>query len=213
MADSFALNTDRPWPNPTLEVGAIVGHTTPASVRLWVRTGRTGRFALLVFPQEEIADAAERSAMRDRLGQVPLSVDDASALVPGARREDFAVENLDSDTTAVVDLDGLAPDTRYGYLLHFRDGERVLLGHNRLRGCRTPPAYDARRPFQFALCSCHMPYRKSGLFRSARRCAIWRCGTTSALRCAGTPARSTSSSPEATSATRTACRRWTSGGS
>ncbi|MDE0125341.1 MAG: alkaline phosphatase D family protein [Bryobacterales bacterium] len=164
MADSFAFNTDRPWPNPTLEVGAIVGHITPASAWLWVRTGRTGRFALLVFPQEEIADAAERAAMRDRLGQVPLSVDDASALVPGARREDFAVENLDSDTTAVVDLDGLAPDTRYGYLLHFRDGERVLLGHNRLRGCRTPPAYDARRPFQFALCSCHMPYRKSGLF-------------------------------------------------
>ena len=164
MTDSFAFKTDRPWPNPTLEVGAIVGHATPSSARLWVRTGRTGRFALLVFPQEEIADAAERAAMRDRLGQVPLSVDDVSALVPGARREDFAVEDLDSDTTAVLDLDGLAPDTRYGYLLHFRDGERVLLGHNRLRGFRTPPAYDARRPFQFALFSCHMPYRKSGLF-------------------------------------------------
>ena len=176
MTDSFAFKTDRPWPNPTLEVGAIVGHTTPASARLWVRTGRTGRFALLVFPQEEILDAAERAAMRDRLGQVPLSVDDASALVPGARREDFAVESLDSDTTAVVDLDGLAPDTRYGYLLHFRDGERVLLGHNRLRGFRTPPAYDARRPFQFALFSCHMPYRMSGLFRKrteVRNLEIW----------------------------------------
>ena len=164
MADSFAFKTDRPWPNPTLEVGAIVGHTNPASAWLWVRTGRTGRFALLVFPQEEIADAAERAAMRDRLGQVPLSVDDASALVRGARQEDFSIGDLESDTTAVVDVDGLAPDTRYGYLLHFLDGERVLLGHNRLRGFRTPPAYDARRPFQFAVFSCHMPYRKSGLF-------------------------------------------------
>ena len=176
MTDSFAFKTDRPWPNPTLEVGAIVGHATPTSARLWMRTGRTGRFALLVFPQEEIADAAERAAMRDRLGQVPLSVDDASALVPGARREDFAVEDLDSDTTVVLDLDGLAPDTRYGYLLHFRDGERVLLGHNRLRGFRTPPAYDARRPFQFALFSCHMPYRKSGLFRKrteVRNLEMW----------------------------------------
>ncbi|MDE0627128.1 MAG: alkaline phosphatase D family protein [Bryobacterales bacterium] len=125
---------------------------------------RTGRFALLVFPQEEIADAAERAAMRDRLGQVPLSVNDASALVRGARQEDFSNGDLESDTTAVVDVDGLAPDTRYGYLLHFLDGERVLLGHNRLRGFRTPPAYDARRPFQFAVFSCHMPYRKSGLF-------------------------------------------------
>ena len=176
MTDSFAFKTDRPWPNPTLEVGAIVGHATPTSARLWMRTGRTGRFALLLFPQEEMADAAERAAMRDRLGQVPLSVDDASALVPGARREDFAVEDLDSDTTVVLDLDDLAPDTRYGYLLHFRDGERVLLGHNRLRGFRTPPAYDARRPFQFALFSCHMPYRKSGLFRKrteVRNLEMW----------------------------------------
>ena len=40
----------------------------------------------------------------------------------------------------------------------------MLLGHNRLRGFRTPPAYEERRPFQFALFSCHMPYKKSGLF-------------------------------------------------
>ena len=41
----------------------------------------------------------------------------------------------------------------------------MVLGHNRLRRFRTPPAEDARRAFQFALFSCHMPYQVSGLFR------------------------------------------------
>ena len=58
----------------------------------------------------------------------------------------------------------MAPDTRYGYVLHACDADRVLLGHNRSRGFRTPPAYEERRPFQFALFSCHMPYKQSGLF-------------------------------------------------
>ena len=164
MADSFVFKTDRPWPNPPLTVAAIVGHSTPASARLWLRTAQTGRFTLLLYRQEQIADAAARAALRERLGRVPLSLDDAEDLLTVVRRLDFDMEDLDSDTTAVLDVDGLLPDTRYGYLLHFRDEQRVLLGHNRLRGFRTPPAYEERRPFQFALFSCHMPYKQSGLF-------------------------------------------------
>ena len=111
-----------------------------------------------------MADADARAGMRERLRVVPVSSDDAAALLTDVRREDFTIENLESDTTSVLDLEGLSPDTRYGYLLHARDDERVLLGHNRLRGFRTPPPYEERRPFQFALFSCHMPYKKSGLF-------------------------------------------------
>ena len=162
--DSFVFKTDRPWPNPSLTVAAIVGHSTPTSARVWLRTGQTGQFTLLLYPQEQSTDAAARAALRERLGQVPLSPDDVAGLIPGARQVDFAIENLESDTTTVLDLESLAPDTRYGYLLHFRDEDRVLLGHNRLRGFRTPPSYDERRPFQFALFSCHMPYKTSGLF-------------------------------------------------
>ena len=174
--DSFVFKTDRPWPNPSLTVAAIVGHSTPTTARLWLRTGRSGQFTLLLYPQEEITDADARAALRQSLGHVPLSLAAAAATVPGARQVDFNIENLDSDTTTVLDLEGLAPDTRYGYLLHFRDEERVLLGHNRLRGFRTPPSYEERRPFQFALFSCHMPYKKSGLFRKrteVRNLEMW----------------------------------------
>ena len=162
--DSFVFKTDRPWPNPPLAVAAIVGHATPTSVRLWLRTGRTGEFSLLLYPETAIGDAAARRNLRERLARVPLTVEEALQLLPESSRTDFTVENLDSDTTTVLDLAELAPDTRYGYVLHARDADLVLLGHNRSRGFRTPPAYDEHRPFQFALFSCHMPYRQSGLF-------------------------------------------------
>ena len=162
--DSFVFKTDRPWPNPALEVAAVVGHATPDSVRLWLRTGRLGNFTLLLYSTDEEADADVRSALKESLGRVPLSLDEAEASVPGARRVDFAIEDEDSDTTIVLELEDLVPDTRYGYVLHSRDDERVLLGHNRLRSFRTPPRLDERRPFQFALFSCHMPYKQSGLF-------------------------------------------------
>ena len=162
--DSFVYKTDRPWPNPSLTIAAIVGHTTPTTVRLWLRTGRTGRLSLFLYPQAEISDAAARADFRERLSRVPLALDEAQRLLPGTRREDFAIESLDSDTTTVLDLTDLLPNTRYGYFLYAPDAERVLLGHNRLRDFRTPPLYEERRPFQFALFSCHMPYKQSGLF-------------------------------------------------
>ena len=94
-----------------------------------------------------------------------MPLDDAAALLPEMRREDFEVDDYAADTTWVVELEGLDPDTRYGYVLYARDRERVLLGHNRLRRFRTPPPERERRAFQFALFSCHMPYAAHGLFR------------------------------------------------
>ena len=168
-SDSFVFKTDRPWPNPPLQVAAIVGHATPTSVRLWLRTGRTGEFSLLLYPESEVGDAAARRALRERLAQVPLTAEEAAELLPEPSLKDFTVDSLGSDTTTVLDLTDLEPDTRYGYVLHARDAGRVLLGHNRSRGFRTPSAYEERRPFQFALFSCHMPYKQSGLLRETHR--------------------------------------------
>ena len=164
--DSLVFRADRPWPNPRLRSGAVVGHATSTSVRLWVRTGRPGDFALLLYDWSTAAasDAARRG-FRAALGRTPLPVGEAADRAPAARRFDFSIPDYETDTTHVLDLEGLTPDTRYGYLLHARDEERVVFGHNRLRRFRTPPAEDERRPFQFALLSCHMPYKVSGLFR------------------------------------------------
>ncbi|MCZ0954779.1 MAG: alkaline phosphatase D family protein, partial [Rhodospirillaceae bacterium] len=164
-ADSFVFKTDRPWPNARLKVAAIVGHATPDSARVWLRTGRPGEFALLVYSWDAALESAGgEAALRSALGAVPLAVDEAAAVLPGMRRVDFEVADFTADTTWVVDLEELDPDARYGYVLYARDRERALLGHNRLRGFRTPPAESERRALQFALFSCHMPYAVHGLF-------------------------------------------------
>ncbi len=170
-SDSFIFKTDRPWPNARLKVAAVVGHATQESVRLWLRTSRPGEFSLLLYPRDaavppsggEAAKAAE-AALQAALGTTPLTLEDAEARLPGIRWEDFTIEDYAADTTRVLDLQGLDPDTRYGYALYARDRKRMVLGHNRLRWFRTPPPEGERRPFQFALFSCHMPYAVSGLF-------------------------------------------------
>ena len=148
--DSLVFRCDRPWPNPRLRGGAVVGHATPTSVRLWLRTGRPGDFSLLLYDcREALSSAAERRKLRAALGEAPLALEEAMNRAPAARRFDFTVEDYERDTTHVLDLQGLTSDTRYGYALFARDEERVIFGHNRLRRFRTPPTEDERRAFQF----------------------------------------------------------------
>ncbi len=114
------FKADRPRPNRRLKVAAIVGHATPDSVRLWVRTGRPGEFSVLVFRREANAE----DALREAPGAAPLSLDHLESLVALAQRKDFEVDNCDADTTRVLDVRDPTPDTRYGYL-HLRPGRRT----------------------------------------------------------------------------------------
>lgn len=176
-SDSFVFKTDRPWPNARLKVAAIVGHTTQDSVRVWLRTGQPGEFSLLLYSRAAALESSGgETALRAALGDTPLTLKRVAALLPKMRREDFRIADYGTDTTAVVDLQGLDADTRYGYVLYARDLKRVVLGHNRLRRFRTPPPEDERRAFQFAVFSCHMPYAVNGLFRKRTETAsldVW----------------------------------------
>ncbi len=161
-ADSFVFKADRPWPNRRLKVAAIVGHATPESVRMWVRTGQPGAFSLWVY--RRTSEESEQE-LRELLNAAPLTLRDIDSLVTLAQQNDFEIDDYAADTTRVLDIQGLSPDTRYGYLLYDQGHQRVMLGHNRLRSFRTPPPEDARRAFQFALFSCNLPYAINGLFK------------------------------------------------
>lgn len=165
--DSLVFKSDRPWPNARLRVGAIIGHATSESVRMWLRTGSPGRFTLLLYDcGEAMGSSSVRASLRTALGRVPVSAGQAGEVLSALRAVPFELSGYANDTTRVLDIGDLRPDTRYGYALHSDgDGGKVILGHNRLRSFRTPPREDERRPFQVALFSCHMPYRVSGLFR------------------------------------------------
>ncbi len=117
--DSLVFKADRPWPNPRLRAGAIIGHATPASVRMWFRTGRTGRFTLLLYDcAEAVGSAAVRASLRARLGVAPFSVEEAGEVLRASRSVAFEVLDYASDTTHVLDISGLDPGTRCGYALH-----------------------------------------------------------------------------------------------
>ncbi|MCP3676079.1 MAG: alkaline phosphatase family protein, partial [Deltaproteobacteria bacterium] len=150
--DSFVHKTIRPWPNRRLKRGAIVGHTTATSTRLWLRTGKKGSFSLLLFENLHRKDDDRFS----RLKSVEFSLDN---LESNAIRRDFTVTGFGKDTTHVEDIDGLRPDTFYGYALYSAEDERIIIGQDRVYFFRTMS--DASKPFSFAFYSCHMPYDKT----------------------------------------------------
>ena len=100
-----------------------------------------------------------------KTGASLLALENLEDLLADAKRVDFSIDDYDSDSTTVLELDDLTAGTRYANVLCDRGRERMILGHNRLRGFRTPPVYEERRAFQFAPFFFHMRYKHSGLFR------------------------------------------------
>jgi hypothetical protein len=110
--DSLVFKSDRPWPNPGCGSGAIVGHATPTSVRLWFRTGGPGRFTLLLYDcAEAVGSAAVRASLRARLGVVPISAEATRDALHASWSVAFEVSDYASDTTHVPDVGELRPDT------------------------------------------------------------------------------------------------------
>ena len=160
--DSFVYKHDRPWPNPRLKLAAIVGHTTATTTRLWFRTAREGDFTAIIYPVTEDPDEVFYST----LTKIPFGREDFPDFV---KMFSFTA-SYRSDTTHVVDIEGLAPGTEYRYALWGQDaggaGSRILLGHTVPYRFRTlPDAADENVSFGFF--SCHMPYHTS-LFAGTR---------------------------------------------
>lgn len=163
----FYDKEDRPWPGARLTSGAIVGHTTSTSARIWVRAWEPGTYCLIV-AEREIDKAADPKPAGTRAVDLVSRSNGASKRL--ACRLHAAKIGYDTDLTHVFDVTGLAGGTRYHYAVFRKDGSRAEpweVGRDEAHTFRTPPAAPER--VTFGLYSCHMPFKG----RSVHNMHMW----------------------------------------
>ncbi len=177
-ADSFVFRNERPWPVPRLKRAAIVGHTTANSSKIWIRTGGLGEYKFITCP-----NTAQNAI--DKIGEMVTVKNTHSSLLRGISKTktvDFSIADFDDDTTHVVRLDDLKPDTQYRYMVLQKsqengNGWRAIIGADKIgvgaaqrRGLtfRTL-SDDPMQPFSFAFFSCHNPFVEKGFFSFSRQ--------------------------------------------
>ena len=156
----FYDREDRPWPNARLSQAAIVGHTTETTSRIWVRVKNEGTYWLAVTEQPIETPSATRVDQTHETGP-RLRVNDTD--IP-ARLDSRRFENA-TDRTALFDVQGLSPGTRYYYAVFvdaLSEGKpSCVIGRDESHYFRTRD--DSRDALSFGLFSCHMPYDKRNL--------------------------------------------------
>ncbi len=154
MSKEFIYKDERDWPNPRLTLGAIVGHTTTTTSRLWVRTGKPGDYTLIYYKRPAKGSSGD---LIKGFGSIPYDIE----RLPSSVKKSFHVTDFAKDTTEVIDLENLEPNSEYCYALYGLDvisnKKRILLGQNRAHTFKTMPEEEV--PYSFALYSCHMPYK------------------------------------------------------
>lgn len=150
----FYDKEDRPWPGKRLDRGAIVGHTTDTTTRIWVRVKEEGKYGLAVAPVAIDTDHTPQYAR----GRLRL-LDPAGNTHPFEGNVHPPVNiTFETDNTHVFDVEGLSPNTQYHYALFRTDrgtrGWTVGRDADLTFATRNPDAGSVT----FGLYSCHMPY-------------------------------------------------------
>ncbi len=149
---------DKPWPNPRMGNGAIVGHVTDTTARLWVRI-RDGHESTLVVAEAEQGSLPPAPFVQrlESTDQGALVTEDGIHRLVWHGSAQFPDEH---DRTHVFDVTGLRPGSRFFYGVgRMVDGIwHWLIGRDEDHGFRTQPAAPAVGAVRFGAFSCHMPY-------------------------------------------------------
>ena len=168
MTDSLVFRSDRPWPNPRLRTGAVVGHATSTSVRLWLRTARPGNFALLLYGW---GDAAASDGRKDERSARPFprfrcrwkKPCGGHGRAPSHRVLDPELRSGHDPCARPRSISNRTPATDTRSIRTTRSGSSSVTtgcaGSVRPRRRRSGGRSSSRSS------PCHMPYRVSGLFR------------------------------------------------
>lgn len=151
----FYDKEDRASALPRLFAGAIVGHTTTNTARIWVRAHTPGDYYLIVSTNP----LPESGQPYDIHGQ-QLRVEDSTGLTTVSGELHEISLKYSTDVTGVIDLDNLKAGTRYYYGLFSllkKRSERWEVGRDAQLSFCTQPADVERCVFGFY--SCHMPFK------------------------------------------------------
>ena len=149
---SFKNKNERPWPNERLGLAAIIGAITPSTVRIWVRADTSNKLVLLVFDRKATPNGIPLGEQFEEL-RIQEKVA-AEGLEQFGKRYEISTDSA-TDTTKVVEVADLQPDTKYSYAIWSSTEEAFVLGHDKRRRFRTPAE---KGDFAFGLFSCHNPY-------------------------------------------------------
>ncbi len=179
----FYDKKERPWPNNRLKQGSIVGHVTPTTVRLWLRTSSQGDFVLLLSAEPLSKLGGAPTVADDGNGPELQSAQPFSRAAPALHSVHPFAPRFDTDNTTVVEISGLNPDRCYYYaVIQIKKlpddvGATIAVdhaawehGHQGDCSFKTLPGQAER--FCFGLYSCHMPYPKDSA-RSAFEARLW----------------------------------------
>lgn len=153
---NFSDPEKRPWPNPCLKTASIIGHTTPTSVRLWLRVAQPGDYCLVVaknpIPTDGIPHIySEGMIQKFKLISPNQTLEINTELIYPLK---FVYDN---DLTNVVDIKDLKPEFRYYYILfELNAAQPWVLGHEEILSFQTFPENSTE--VNFGLYSCHQPY-------------------------------------------------------
>jgi len=172
----FYDKTTRPWVNARLTNASIVGHTTTASAKIWVRaweednagepTAGQGLYWLIVSTQPIPAELGQPEVVLAEGGRVSvvLSAPSGNRTVLSALVSAQSISlQYETDLTGTLAITGLQPGTRYYYGLFagFERSQRWELGDEEPLFFRTRPANAAS--VTFGVFSCHQPFTKHGV--------------------------------------------------
>ena len=144
----------RPWNGPRMYYGAIIGHTTSQSAKIWLRVRYEGDYSLILTKR---ALTAEELDLNDQSGQSALD-----ALADIIVDQSTANFNNAQDRSHVFELTDLEADNVYYYYLIAHDenaDNTVCIGRETTHTFKTLSTNDDR--LSFGLYSCHDPYKQN----------------------------------------------------
>ncbi len=159
----FYDKPDRPWPNPRLCNAAIIGETTTASVKIWIRVYAPGTYWVILAKspittlpdaQPEVIENAKTLLKTQENGQ-PVETQ-----LLGHQKLDFA---YDTDLTKVISFKGLEEGTVYYYACF--DAQKKHKSPWEFCGDKYQfrTQYETPDTLTFGFYSCNMPYPSGGV--------------------------------------------------